>query len=59
MTEQLVQGLTAFIHDLTGSRANVDLENEEGGLHEFPENLATEWCSAQRVGCCRMGFRVV
>ncbi|CAJ1436890.1 unnamed protein product [Effrenium voratum] len=42
-------GLTAFIHDLTGSRANVDLENEEGGLHEFPENLATEWARSASV----------
>jgi len=34
-------GLSAFWHDLTGSAGEVALEDKEGGLHEFPEHLAS------------------
>ncbi|CAE7396890.1 TTC28 [Symbiodinium sp. CCMP2456] len=34
-------GLSAFWHDLTGSSGEVALEDREGGLHEFPEHLAS------------------
>jgi len=42
-------GMAAFWHDLVGSAEAVNMEAEEGGLHEFTDNLATGWSRQAHV----------